>query len=178
MKKTLAIIALILFAATAAAQEAKVRWSFDALADGRTRESVSGKMDALEGYAERGPGVLGDGLRLDGFTACLRAAGPDRVVTGDEISVEAWIALGESPWNWCPVLTSENDEVKGYRLMVGPLGQAAIEGGDRVLGAERGATTMRAGSMACRTRLPGWTRSCIRPTCVMRRPCNRRPKRS
>ena len=127
MNKKLVVIMLALCAVQAAAQDAKVRWTFDTLADGLTRESVSGKMDAVEGYAERAPGVLGDGLRLDGFTAGLRAAGPDRVVTGDEITVEAWIALGEYPWNWCPVLTSENDEVKGYRLMIGPLGQAALE---------------------------------------------------
>ena len=75
MNKKLAVIILAVCAASAFGQEAKVRWSFDALADGRTRESVSGKMDALEGYAERAPGVRGDGLRLDGFTACLRAAG-------------------------------------------------------------------------------------------------------
>jgi hypothetical protein len=127
MNKKLALIILAVCAVKAAAQDAKVRWTFDALADGRTRESVSGKMDPLEGYAERAPGIRGDGLRLDGFTACLRAPGADRVVTADEITVEAWIALGEYPWNWCPILTSENDEVKGYRLMIGPLGQASLE---------------------------------------------------
>src|SRR5512139_3131850 len=127
MNKKLVVIMLALCAVKAAAQDAKVRWTFDALADGLTRESVGGKMDAVEGYAEAAPGVRGGGLRLDGFTACVRASGPDRVVTGDEITVEAWIALGEYPWNWCPVLTSESDEVKGYRLMIGPLGQASLE---------------------------------------------------
>jgi hypothetical protein len=48
-------------------------------------------------------------------------------VTGREITVEAWISLGEYPWNWCPILSTESDEVKGYRLMVGPLGQASLE---------------------------------------------------
>ncbi len=127
MNKTFAVIVLAACAVRAAGQDAKVRWTLDELADGRTRESVSGTMDAVEGYAEAAPGVRGGGLRLDGFTACVRAAGPDRVVTGDEITVEAWIALGEYPWNWCPILTSESDEVKGYRLLVGPLGQASLE---------------------------------------------------
>jgi len=127
MKKTFAVIVLALCAVEAAAQDAKVRWPFDALQNGRTRETISGKMDPVEGYAEGAPGVRGNGLRLDGFTACVRASGPDRVVTGDEITVEAWVALGEYPWNWCPVLTSESDEVKGYRLLIGPLGQASLE---------------------------------------------------
>lgn len=127
MNNKLAVIVLAVCATSAAAQDAKVRWTFDTLADGRTRESVSGKMDVVEGYAEVAPGVRGGGLRLDGFTACVRASGPNRVITGDEITVEAWIALGEYPWNWCPILTSESDEVKGYRLLIGPLGQASLE---------------------------------------------------
>src|SRR5512135_861377 len=95
MNKKLAMIILAVCAVKAAAQDAKVHWTFDTLADGRTRESVSGKMDTVEGYAEEAPGVRGGGLRLDGFTACVRASGSDRVVAGDEITVEAWIALGE-----------------------------------------------------------------------------------
>jgi hypothetical protein len=127
MNKRLAVIILAACAAKAAAQDPKAHWTFETLDGARTQEVVSQAMDALEGYVERAPGVRGGGLRLDGFTTCLRTSGPDRVVTGDEITVEAWIALGEYPWNWCPILTSESDEVKGYRLMIGPLGQASLE---------------------------------------------------
>ncbi len=88
---------------------------------------MSGRSDPLEGFFETAPGVKGAGLRLDGFTACLRTAEANRIVSGREITVEAWISLGEYPWNWCPILTAESDEVKGYRLMVGPLGQASLE---------------------------------------------------
>jgi hypothetical protein len=35
--------------------------------------------------------------------------------------------LGEYPLNWCPVITTESDEVKGYRLMIGPYGQVSFE---------------------------------------------------
>jgi hypothetical protein len=41
--------------------------------------------------------------------------------------VEGWVSLGEYPWNWCPVLTTESNEVKGYRLMIGPWGQVSFE---------------------------------------------------
>ena len=127
MNKKLAVIILAVCAIEAAAQDPKAHWTFETLDGSKTPEAVSRTMDTLEGYVEQAPGVRGNGLRLDGFTTCLRTSGPDRVVTGDEITVEAWIALGEYPWNWCPVLTSENDEVKGYRLMIGPLGQASLE---------------------------------------------------
>ena len=127
MNKKLAMIILAVCAAKAAAQEPKAFWTFETLGGSKTPEAVSKALDTMEGYVEKAPGVRGNGLRLDGFTTCVRAAGPDRVVTGDEITVEAWIALGEYPWNWCPILTSESDEVKGYRLMIGPLGQASLE---------------------------------------------------
>ncbi len=29
--------------------------------------------------------------------------------------------------NWCPVITTESDEVKGYRLLIGPYGQVSFE---------------------------------------------------
>jgi hypothetical protein len=127
MNKKLATILLVVCAVKAAAQDPKAHWTFEILDGSKTPEVVSRTMDTLEGNIERAPGVRGNGLRLDGFTTCLRTSGPNRVVTGDEITVEAWIALGEYPWNWCPVLTSESDEVKGYRLMIGPLGQASLE---------------------------------------------------
>ncbi len=127
MKKTLTMLLLAGWAVTAAAQDAKVHWTFETLNESRTQEVISRAWDTVEGYVESAPGVRGLGLRLDGFTTCLRTSGQGRVVTGDEITVEAWIALGEYPWNWCPILTSESEEVKGYRLMIGPLGQASLE---------------------------------------------------
>jgi len=126
-KKAVVLAILAVCALKSYAQEPKAHWSFDAIENRQTKEAVSGRSDPLEGSFETAPGVKGAGLRLDGFTACLRTAGADRIVTGREITVEAWISLGEYPWNWCPILTAESDEVKGYRLMVGPLGQASLE---------------------------------------------------
>jgi hypothetical protein len=127
MSKKLAVTILVFCALKAYAQDPKAHWSFDQVEKSRTREAVSGKEDPVEGFFEKAPGVRNGGLRLDGFTACLKAAGANRIVTGKELTVEAWISLGEYPWNWCPILTAESDEVKGYRLMVGPLGQASLE---------------------------------------------------
>ncbi|MBW1903564.1 MAG: LamG domain-containing protein, partial [Deltaproteobacteria bacterium] len=44
-----------------------------------------------------------------------------------QVTVEAWVALGNYPWNWCPVLTTESDETKGYRLMIGPHGEVSLQ---------------------------------------------------
>ena len=68
------------------------------------------------------------GLRLDGFTTCLRRPVENTVNPSDEFTVEGWVALGNYPWNWCPILTTESDEIKGYRLMLGPHGQVSLQG--------------------------------------------------
>jgi len=109
------------------AQNPRVHWNFERIDNQKTIEAIGNKQDSLEGYFGQAPGVAGGGLTLDGFTACLRATGTRQPSGLKELTVESWIALGEYPWNWCPLLTTESDEVKGYRLMVGPLGQASFE---------------------------------------------------
>lgn len=109
------------------AQDPVMHWDFEKVEGATTIEAVSGTADILEGNFKPTPGVKGSGLRLDGFTACVRRA-PENVKwpVGD-FTIEAWVALGSYPWNRCPVLTSVSEEVRGYRLMVGPLGQASLE---------------------------------------------------
>jgi hypothetical protein len=109
------------------AQNPVIYWNFENLDNRKTTEVIGGKADTLEGYYGEAAGVIGKGLALDGFTACLKGSGTQQPKGLKEFTVEAWIALGEYPWNWCPILTTESNEVKGYRLMVGPLGQASLE---------------------------------------------------
>jgi hypothetical protein len=108
-------------------QTAIMQWDFENITNRTCIEPSTGVADAIEGNFETAPGVVGKGLRLDGFTTrVLRSAGvvknPDQ-----EFTIEAWVSLGEYPWNWCPVITTESNEVKGYRLMIGPLGQVSLE---------------------------------------------------
>ncbi|MFA6126894.1 MAG: LamG domain-containing protein [Bacteroidales bacterium] len=130
MKKISAILISIILAGQftgSSAQNPLIHWNFEKMENRKTVESIGGKSDTLEGYFGTAAGVKGAGLTLDGFTACMKGTGTKPLKGLKEITVEAWIALGEYPWNWCPILTSESNEVKGYRLMVGPLGQAALE---------------------------------------------------
>jgi hypothetical protein len=127
-------VATLLFAAllvtgysSVQAQDPIFHWNFENIQNRKTAEVIHGKTDTLEGYYGESAGVKGKGLALDGFTACLKGNGTGQSKGMKEFTVEAWIALGEYPWNWCPILTTESNEVKGYRLLVGPLGQAALE---------------------------------------------------
>jgi hypothetical protein len=122
-------VALVLFGcfAQVRAQNPIMHWDFENNEGKTTIERISGSTDTLEGRYEEAQGVKGIGLRLDGFTTCIRKS-PEHVTTpGDEYSVEAWVALGNYPWNWCPILTTESADLSGYRLMLGPLGQLSLQ---------------------------------------------------
>ena len=104
-----------------------MHWGFENVRNRHVIETGTGITDTIEGYFTAVPGVSGQGLRLDGFTACVRRIASEKASPGEEFTVEAWFALGNYPWNWCPVLTTESNETKGYRLMIGPHGQASLD---------------------------------------------------
>ena len=112
---------------TAQAQSPVMHWNFEINEGRRTLEVISGIADTLEGNFEEAIGIDGKGLRLDGFTTCLTKSPKSIRTLQDEYTIEAWVALGNYPWNWCPILTTESAGVSGYRLMLGPLGEVSLE---------------------------------------------------
>lgn len=109
------------------AQTPVMSWDFETLTSGNFIETSSNITDTIEGNFELAEGISGKGLRLDGFTTRVVRKGKDISKPSNALTVEAWVALGEYPLNWCPVITTESDEVKGYRLMIGPYGQVSFE---------------------------------------------------
>ncbi len=127
MRRFFFVVLLVVFHCSVRAQNPLMYWDFETNTDTTTLEKVGGVADTLEGNFEEAGGVKGRGLRLDGFTACIRRSAGEVKAPGDAYSVEAWVALGNYPWNWCPILTTESAEVSGYRLLLGPLGQVSLE---------------------------------------------------
>ena len=111
----------------AIAQTPVMRWDFETIKNGEAIESATSIADTIEGNFEEATGVNGKGLRLDGFTTRVIRKGKDTITPGTEFTIEAWVSLGEYPLNWCPVITTESDEAKGYRLLIGPCGQVSFE---------------------------------------------------
>lgn len=111
----------------AKAQNPILSWNFDEIINRTVIEQKTGIKDTLEGNFKVVDGVKGSGLKLDGFTACLKHEDQDNSAPGSEFTIESWISLGNYPWNWCPVLTTENNQVKGYRLMIGPHGEVSLQ---------------------------------------------------
>lgn len=109
------------------AQAPVMSWDFENLPNRSINETSSNNKDTIEGNFEIAQGVTGNGLRLDGFTTRVVRKNSEIIKPGNELTIEAWIALGEYPLNWCPVITTESDEIKGYRLLIGPYGQVSFQ---------------------------------------------------
>ena len=126
MKKLLLLI-FIVIPIIAISQKPVMRWDFENIKNRNSIEELTSIADTIEGNFEEAAGVVGKGLRLDGFTTLIIRERSDLKKPEKEFTIEAWISLGEYPWNWCPVITTESNEVKGYRLMIGPLGQVSLQ---------------------------------------------------
>lgn len=109
------------------AQEPVMSWDFETIRERVAVEESTGITDTIEGNYEEAEGIKGKGLRLDGFTTRVVRKGKDIRKPDSEFTIEAWVSLGGYPLNWCPVITTESDEIKGYRLMIGPYGQVSFE---------------------------------------------------
>ncbi|MFO7616939.1 MAG: LamG domain-containing protein [Bacteroidales bacterium] len=121
------LICLLLFQPPAKAQTPVMGWGFEYVIDRYIIDNVSNTKDTIEGNFRLADGVSGNGMRFDGFTTRIVRDEQNTWKPGAGLTVEAWIALGEYPLNWCPVITTESDEIKGYRLLVGPYGQVSFE---------------------------------------------------
>jgi hypothetical protein len=132
MKHILNLIIIVLLTTFAVpqliqAQTPVMIWDFETVSNRSAIEGSTKISDTIEGNFEWVEGVAGKGLRLDGFTTRVIRQAKNLKKPGAEFTVEAWVAIGEYPLNWCPVITTESDEVKGYRLLIGPYGQVSFE---------------------------------------------------
>lgn len=103
------------------------KWSFDETAGHVTRDSVSKTEDKVEGFVKYVPGVLGTGMRFDGYTTGVIREGKKAPKLKGAFSVEAWIALNTYPWNLAPVVDHEMDQQVGYFFGIDPLGHVALQ---------------------------------------------------
>jgi hypothetical protein len=125
--KNLFLLLFLLFPFVALSQKPLMQWDFENLNNRKSIEVSTNIADTIEGNFEPAAGVVGKGLRLDGFTTRVIRQAANLKKPGSEFTIEGWVSLGEYPWNWCPFITTESDEVKGYRLMIGPLGQLSLQ---------------------------------------------------
>jgi hypothetical protein len=101
-------------------------WAFDALEDAKALDQCSGLMDRIEGRYKRVDGVVGTALKLDGFTTAVVREAPQAPVLSGAFTIEAWIAIGAYPWNFCAIAAQRRGETAGYDFAVGPRGEVRL----------------------------------------------------
>jgi len=90
-------------------------WRFDEGLGDVTKEDVDGSKSAIAGhksYWKRG--VSGTALQFDGYNTVVALDPADSPHIADGLTLEAWIAIGAYPWNWCPIVQQGDDA--GYAL--------------------------------------------------------------
>ena len=111
----------------ALSQKPLMQWDFENIKNRNLIDVSTNIADTIEGNFEAANGVAGKGLRLDGYTTRIIRKGVDVKKPGSDFTIDTWVSLGEYPWNWCPVITTESDEVKGYRLLIGLQGEVSMQ---------------------------------------------------
>ena len=120
-------LAAILTTPVAGAEGPVAWWSFDSVTENVVTDRATDRRDSVEGNHRLIGGAVGKALLFDGFTTVIdRPAADAPHLTGD-FSVEAWVAQGAYPWNWCPLITQQRDEQAGYAFSVGPRGQIRLQ---------------------------------------------------
>jgi len=102
-------------------------WSFDESERATVKDNVGQIEDALKGSYKYASGAEGTALKLDGYTTCVVRKPAEAPKLVDAFSLEAWVALGAYPWNWCPIVTQSEGNEAGYYFAVGPRGEVTLE---------------------------------------------------
>jgi hypothetical protein len=99
------------------AAEPSAWWKFDEGKGETTEEAKSLTKCAIAGHkALWKKGISGTALQFDGYTSLVSLPSSKAPVISDGITLEAWIAIADYPWNWTPIIQQGVDY--GYYLGV------------------------------------------------------------
>lgn len=82
----------------------------------------------LEGNALFPAGVLGQALRLDGYTTSLTLPAAEvPTPSPDGFTIESWLALDTYPWNWAPIADQQKFHGAGFFFGVDAFGHLGFQ---------------------------------------------------
>jgi hypothetical protein len=91
-------------------------------------DEISGTKDQVIGsFFQLVTGVSGSAILLDGNTSFIRRSGENSLKLSGDFSVDAWIALGAYPTNWCPIVDHNSESNRGWFLGVDAQGQPGFK---------------------------------------------------
>lgn len=120
-------------------------WKFDHALD-KAQDTISKIEDTIQGNFKFVSGSSGSALKFDGYTTCIKRNATKAPKISDAFTIEAWIAIGAYPWNWCPIVShestvslnssqdricwpedvSDKSMIAGYYFGVGPRGELGL----------------------------------------------------
>lgn len=133
------LLLLLATAATCTHAEPVARWTFDAFDEAesaaqpetasgtsRFRDDISGVSDRVIGYHRLANGVAGRALRLGGIGSYLERTSAAVPRLDGAFSIEAWIAIGAYPVNWCPIV-GQADNQQGILFGIDGAGHLGLQ---------------------------------------------------
>ncbi len=114
------------FVTSALGADPSMWWRFDVMMDARTPERTAPSGDLVTGNFKLVPGIAGHALKFDGFTTELVRPAASVPRLPDNFTIEAWVALGAYPINWCPLIEQRNGTNAGYSIALGPRGELRL----------------------------------------------------
>jgi hypothetical protein len=113
-------------------------WRFDEAEGNTVRESQTDKRHPVDGHKSLWKrGVSGTALAFDGYSSKVSVPASDAPRLGNEVTLEAWVALGAYPWNVAPIVHRSLDLGKsGYYLGFDEYGHPVFTVNDQQLEAE------------------------------------------
>jgi len=101
-------------------------WKFESGNSKTALDSVSGIKDRIKGLTKYVQGSSGKGLRFDGLTTSIVRKADKTPKLGNAFTIEAWVALGAYPWNWCPIVSQADFGKSGYYFGIDSQGRFGL----------------------------------------------------
>lgn len=113
-------------------------WRFDGAQGNAVTESISGYTQTVPGHKTNWKqGVSGTALALDGYNSFLTLPNANSPALGNAFTLEAWVALGATPWTDQGIIHRGNGgAIDGFGLHLDELGEIVgkiIQGNDTTL---------------------------------------------
>lgn len=103
------------------------RWSFPETSEAATPEQITKGNCEIGGYYKYVQGVVGTGLRFDGYTTSVTCKTENSPTLSKAFSVQAWVALNTYPWNWVPIVDQEEASMAGYFFGIDAYGHLSLQ---------------------------------------------------
>jgi hypothetical protein len=101
-------------------------WTLDSVSDNKVFERIGDTADPISGNFRQVDGVSDRAIRFDGLTTQIVRESAKAPKFGHAFTIEAYIALGAYPWNWCPIVSQSQEQKSGYCFGIDPQGHVGL----------------------------------------------------